>query len=60
MARELGACPPVGPGKGRPAGPGPGPDHPRVVQPGSKLSTLTWWADVTLGADLGIAGALHR
>src|SRR3984893_12197365 len=29
----------------------------RVVQPGSKLSTLTWWADVTLGADLGVAGA---
>ena len=29
----------------------------RVVQPGSKLSTLAWWADVTLGADLGIADA---
>src|SRR6266567_3994955 len=29
----------------------------RVVQPGSKLSTLTWWTDTTLGADLGIAGA---
>src|SRR5437016_1793004 len=29
----------------------------RVIQPGSKLSTLTWWADTTLGADLGIAGA---
>ena len=29
----------------------------RVVQPGSKLSTLTWWADTTLGADLGLAGA---
>ena len=29
----------------------------RVVKPGSKLSTLTWWADTTLGADLGIAGA---
>ena len=29
----------------------------RVVQPGSKLSTLTWWSDVTLGADLGVAGA---
>src|SRR5437588_1339422 len=29
----------------------------RVVQPGSKLSTLTWWDDVTLGADLGVAGA---
>src|SRR5215470_18985350 len=29
----------------------------RVVAPGSKLSTLTWWADVTLGADLGVAEA---
>jgi hypothetical protein len=29
----------------------------RVVTPGSKLSTLTWWADTTLGADLGVAGA---
>jgi hypothetical protein len=29
----------------------------RVVKPGSKLSTLTWWADTTLGADLGITGA---
>jgi hypothetical protein len=29
----------------------------RVIQPGSKLSTRTWWADTTLGADLGIAGA---
>jgi hypothetical protein len=29
----------------------------RVVQPGSKLSTLAWWNDATLGADLGVAGA---
>jgi hypothetical protein len=29
----------------------------RVVAPGSKLSTLTWWGDTTLGADLGVAGA---
>ena len=29
----------------------------RVIQPGSKLSTLTWWDDTTLGADLGAAGA---
>jgi len=29
----------------------------RVVAPGSKLSTLTWWADTTLGADLGVAEA---
>ena len=28
----------------------------RVVKPGSKLSTLTWWGDTTLGADLGVAG----
>src|SRR5213592_1215766 len=29
----------------------------RVIQPGSKLSTLAWWDDATLGADLGAAGA---
>jgi len=29
----------------------------RVVAPGSKLSTLAWWHDTTLGADLGITGA---
>ena len=29
----------------------------RVVRPGSKLSTLAWWADTTLGVDLGVAGA---
>jgi hypothetical protein len=29
----------------------------RVVNPGSKLSTLTWRADTTLGADLGVGGA---
>ncbi len=27
----------------------------RVVAPGSKLSTLAWWDDTTLGADLGVA-----
>jgi hypothetical protein len=27
----------------------------RVAHPASKLSTLTWWADTTLGADLGAA-----
>ena len=32
----------------------------RVVRPGSKLSTLAWWADVTLGTDLGVAGGRHR
>ena len=29
----------------------------RVVAPASKLSTLTWWDDTTLGGDLGVAGA---
>ena len=29
----------------------------RVVAAASKLSTLTWWADTTLGADLGVAAA---
>jgi len=29
----------------------------RVVAPASKLSTLTWWADTTMGADLGVDGA---
>ena len=29
----------------------------RVIRPGSKLSTLTWWPDTTLGVDLGVAGA---
>jgi len=29
----------------------------RVARPASKLSTLTWWADVSLGADLGAADA---
>ena len=27
------------------------------MRPSSELSTLTWWGDVTLGADLGVAGA---
>jgi hypothetical protein len=29
----------------------------RVLRPASKLSTLSWWDDVTLGADLRVAGA---
>jgi hypothetical protein len=29
----------------------------RVVAPASKLSTLAWWADTTLGTDLGVTGA---
>jgi hypothetical protein len=29
----------------------------RVLRPASKLSTLCWWPDTTLGVDLGVAGA---
>jgi hypothetical protein len=29
----------------------------RVIRPRSKLSTLAWWPDTTLGADLGVASA---
>jgi hypothetical protein len=29
----------------------------RVARPASKLSTIGWWDDVTLGPDLGVAGA---
>jgi hypothetical protein len=29
----------------------------RVAHPGSKLSTIAWWADTTLGPDLAIADA---
>jgi hypothetical protein len=29
----------------------------RVVAPGSKLSTIAWWGDVTLGPDFGIEDA---
>ncbi len=29
----------------------------RVVRPGSKLATTSWWADTTLAQDLGVAGA---
>jgi hypothetical protein len=29
----------------------------RVLRPASKLSTISWWQDVTLGADLDVAGA---
>lgn len=29
----------------------------RVVRPKPKLSTLSWWGDVSLGADLDVAGA---
>jgi hypothetical protein len=51
---------------GLPALPGPAGRHrdlalaliiSRVIKPGSKLSTLAWWADTTLGADLGVTEA---
>jgi hypothetical protein len=29
----------------------------RAARPASKLSTVGWWADTTLGPDLGVAGA---
>jgi Transposase DDE domain len=29
----------------------------RVVRPATKLSTLSWWADTTLGVDLGVVEA---
>ena len=29
----------------------------RVIRPASKLSTAGWWDDVTLGPDMGVAGA---
>ncbi|MHB1007940.1 MAG: IS1634 family transposase [Propionibacteriaceae bacterium] len=29
----------------------------RVVHPGSKLATASWWEDTTLGTDLAVAGA---
>jgi hypothetical protein len=56
MARTLGFPALLGP---------PGPERDlayaliisRVLRPASKLSTAGWWGDVTLGADLGVAGA---
>jgi Transposase DDE domain len=56
MARKLGFPALLGP-------PGPQRDLAyalvvsRVARPGSKLSTIGWWDDVTLGPDLGVAGA---
>jgi hypothetical protein len=56
MARELGFPALLGP-------PGPARDLAyalvisRVIRPASKLSTASWWQDVTLGPDLGVAGA---
>ena len=56
MARKLGFPELLGP---------PGPERDlaytlivsRVLRPASKLSTISWWQDVTLGPDLGVAGA---
>ena len=56
MARQLGFPALLGP-------PGPQRDLAcalvisRVIRPASKLSTASWWDDVTLGPDLGVAGA---
>ena len=56
MARKLGFPALLGP-------PGPHRDLAcaliisRVLRPASKLSTAGWWDDVTLGPDLGVAGA---
>ena len=55
MARTLGLPALLGP---------PGPERDlayaliisRVLRPASKLATLAWWDDVTLGPDLGVAG----
>ena len=56
MARELGLPALLGPA-GRPRDLALALIISRVVAPASKLSTLTWWADTTLGADLGVADA---
>jgi Transposase DDE domain len=56
MARKLGFPAVLGP---------PGPERDlayalvisRVLRPASKLSTAAWWGDVTVGPDLGVAGA---
>jgi hypothetical protein len=56
MARELGLPALLGPA-GRPRDLALALIISRVVAPGSKLSTLTWWADTTLGADLGVSEA---
>src|SRR3984957_13055317 len=56
MARELGLPALLGPA-GRPRDLALALIISRVIAPASKLSTLTWWADATLGADLGVAGA---
>src|SRR6266545_1906597 len=49
----------AGPARASVPGAGPGVRAAGVagVRPRSKLSTIGWWDDVTLGADLGVAGA---
>jgi hypothetical protein len=56
MARELGLPALLGPA-GRPRDLALALIISRVARPASKLSTLTWWDDTTLGSDLGVAGA---
>lgn len=56
MARKLGLPGLLGPA-GRPRDLALALVISRVAHPGSKLSTLAWWQDVTLGADLGIQDA---
>jgi hypothetical protein len=56
MARQLGLPALLGPA-GRPRDLALAMIVSRVVAPGSKLSTLAWWGDVTLGGDLGIEDA---
>jgi Transposase DDE domain len=56
MARKLGLPALLGP-PGRPRDLALALIISRVVAPGSKLSTLAWWGDVTLGPDLGVEGA---
>jgi hypothetical protein len=56
MARQL-ALPWVGGGAGRPRDIVIALIISRVVRPKSKLSTLGWWPDTTLGVDLGVAEA---
>jgi hypothetical protein len=56
MARRLGLPALLGPA-GRPRDLALALIVSRVVAPGSKLSTLAWWGDVTLGPDLGVEHA---
>ena len=56
MARQLGLPALLGPA-GRPRDLALALVISRVVAPASKLSTLAWWDDTTLGGDLGVAGA---